>query len=211
MNTVITISLVLGGLFAAFQIYTTMATEKTETQPYKVIRIEKEFEIRYYPEATLAKINSTAKSYRNLGNSGFGTLAKYIFGGNEEKKQIGMTSPVHMEIGDSISTMAFVMPATMRKENLPGPLSGNILLETTAPEYVAAIRFGGFSNNESIEAHKKLLETALKAHGLNYSSNFRYLGYNPPYQVIGRRNEVIVHLNASNFDKALLENVQSKD
>jgi hypothetical protein len=95
------ISLLLLGtltiLFFLFQIYTAMATEKTETQPYKVIKIEKDFEVRYYPATTMAMISSSARNYKELSNSGFKKLAGYIFGGNKEKKQIAMTSPVHKD------------------------------------------------------------------------------------------------------------------
>ena len=96
--------IILIGLFILFQIYTIMSINKTETQAYKVIKVEEKFEIRYYPAATMAMISSTSKSYRDLGSSGFGKLAKYIFGGNSEKKQIAMTSPVHMNINDTKTT-----------------------------------------------------------------------------------------------------------
>ena len=76
-----------------------MSTNKSETQAYKVIKVEKEFEIRFYPSATMAMISSSTKTYKELGSSGFTKLAGYIFGGNKEKKQIAMTSPVHMDIG----------------------------------------------------------------------------------------------------------------
>ncbi len=187
--------IILTGLFAVFQIYTTMATTKTETQDYKVIRVEKLFEIRYYPAAIMAKISSTSKSYRDLGYSGFGKLAKYIFGGNNENKQIAMTSPVHMDIGDSISTMAFVMPSSFNKNNLPKPNNADIVIETSEPEYVAVIKFGGFANTTSINKHKTILENALKDKGLTYYGNFRFLAYNPPFQLFGRINEVIVAIN----------------
>jgi SOUL heme-binding protein len=191
-------ALILAGIF---QIYTTMSTGRTETQPYTVIRSVKLIEIRYYPAATMARISSASKSYRDLGYSGFGKLAKYIFGGNSEQKKIAMTSPVHMDIGDSLSTMAFVMPADYKKENLPKPNDETVVIETSAPEYAAVIEFGGFANNASIEKHKTILEKALKEEGLRYHGNFRYLGYNPPYQLFGRRNEVIVSLDDSNFEK----------
>lgn len=195
MKIFLIITIILIGLFAVIQIYITMSTGNTETQDYKVIRVEKLFEIRYYPAATMAKIFSTSKSYRELGYSGFGKLAKYIFGGNREKKQIAMTSPVHMEMGDSISTMAFVMPSDLKKDDLPKPNNADIVIETSEPEYVAAIRFGGFGTTASINKYKNILENALKHQGLTYYGNFRYLGYNPPYQLFGRRNEIIVTLN----------------
>ena len=58
--------------------------------------------------------------------------------------------------------------------------------------------FGGFANTESINKHKMILENALKEKGISYYGNFRFLGYNPPYQLFGRRNEVIVTINADN-------------
>ncbi len=191
----------LSGILAVFQIYTTMSTGKTETQEYKVIRVEKLFEIRYYPSATFAKISSSAKSFSDLGYSGFGKLAKFIFGGNSGKKQIAMTSPVHMDIGDSISTMAFVMPSGYNKDNLPKPDNAEIAIETSEPEYVAVIRFGGFATSSGIEEHKVILENALKEKGLTYFGHFRFLGYNPPFQLFGRRNEVIISLNPENFNQ----------
>jgi hypothetical protein len=188
-------------LFIAFQIYITMSIFKTETQPYKVIREEKQFEIRYYPAATMAMITSNLKSYSDLGSSGFGKLAKYIFGGNSEKKQIAMTAPVHMDIGDSVSTMSFVMPAKYKLDDLPKPNSGEVVLKTSEAEYVAVIQFGGFSSAAKIEKHRAMLEKALQAKGLAYHGNFRFLGYNPPFQLFGRKNEVIVALDASEFEK----------
>jgi len=182
-------------VFILFQTYTTMASEKSETQPYKVVQIEKDFEIRFYPSTTMATITSSAKTYKELGSSGFSKLAGYIFGGNKEKKQIAMTSPVHMNINDSVSTMSFVMPTEYHKDNLPIPNNSEVKIETTADEYVAAIRFGGFASDKDIKENKEKLESALKAKAISYYGNFRYLGYNPPYQLFGRRNEVIVAIN----------------
>lgn len=199
MKIYIMISIILLGLFGIFQVYTTMSTKKSETQGFNIIRAEKGFEIRYYPSAIMAKISSTSKSYRDLGNSGFSKLAKYIFGGNSENKQIAMTSPVHMDIGDSISTMAFVMPSNYKMGDLPQPNNADIAIETTKPEYLAVIQFGGFANTASIDKHKVILENALKEQGLTYYGNFRYLGYNPPYQLFGRKNEVVVALNEDQF------------
>ncbi|MFM9949367.1 MAG: SOUL family heme-binding protein, partial [Saprospiraceae bacterium] len=128
-------------LFLMFQIYTTMSINKTETQAYKVIRVEENFEIRYYPAAMMAMISSTSKSYRDLGSSGFGKLAKYIFGGNDEKKQIAMTSPVHMDINDTTSTMAFVLPSAYNQSNLPKPNDSSVSIRASEPEFVAVIKF----------------------------------------------------------------------
>jgi hypothetical protein len=193
------ITLIVIGIIALIiviiQIYTSMATNKSESQAYKVIQTEKEFEIRYYPTATMAMITSDVKSYKELGSTGFRKLAGYIFGGNKDQKQIAMTSPVHMNIGDSVSTMSFVMPSGYNKDNLPIPNNSDVTISTSPDEYVAAIQFGGFSSNENIKQQTTMLENALKEKHISYYGNFRYLGYNPPYQLFGRRNEIIVSIN----------------
>lgn len=199
MKTLLIVISIIAVLFIAFQIYTAMSINKTETQAYKVIRVEEKYEVRYYPSAMMAMVFSKSKSYQAIGSSGFGKLAKFIFGGNNENKQIPMTSPVHMEIGDTVSSMAFVMPNSFNKDNLPKPNNSEIAIKTSEAEYVAAIRFGGFANAESIDKYKAILEAALKQSGLAYYGNFRVLGYNPPYQLLNRRNEIIVTLNANNF------------
>ncbi len=184
--------LVIAGLtvtFLSFQLYTSMATE---TQAYKIIRTGKDFEIRFYPRATLATITTLATNYNALGNSGFKKLAGYIFGGNSDKQKIAMTSPVHMHVNDSASTMSFVMPAEFTKDSLPLPNDSTVSIETTADEYVAAIRFGGFATEKRIREYTTKLENALKANAIPYHGFFRLLAYNPPYQLFGRRNEIIV-------------------
>jgi hypothetical protein len=172
-----------------------MATNKTETQVYKVIKVEKEFEIRFYPSITMAAITSSAKTYKELGSSGFRKLAGYIFGDNKENKQIAMTAPVHMNINDSVSSMSFVMPANYTKDNLPLPNNADVIIQTTPDEYVAAITFNGFASQETIKKYTAILEKALQEKKLSYFGNFRFLGYNPPYQLFGRRNEIIVSVH----------------
>jgi hypothetical protein len=195
MKTFLIILSSLAVLFIIFQAYTTMSTNKSEEQPYKVIKTDKDFEIRFYPSVTMATITSSAKSYKELGSSGFNKLAGYIFGGNDAKKQIGMTSPVHMDISDSISSMSFVMPSTYNADNLPKPNDATVNINKTADEYVAATKFSGFASDSDIKSQTETLKNALKAAGISYYGNFRYLGYNPPYQLVGRRNEVIINVN----------------
>jgi SOUL heme-binding protein len=192
MKVAIIITIVVVVLFILFQTYTAMSIQNTETQKYEVVRSEKDFEIRHYPSATMATIASTAKTYKELGSEGFRNLANYIFGGNAEKQQIAMTAPVHMDINDSVSTMSFVMPSKFTSINLPKPNDSKVVIKNTEDEYVAAIQFGGFASEDDIKQYSKKLKKALNENGIPYFGNFRYLGYNPPYQILGRKNEIIV-------------------
>jgi hypothetical protein len=193
MKLFLILILVLLGFFTLFEIY--MATNQSESQKYTVVRTEKDFEIRFYPSVTLASINSSAKSYKELSNVGFQRLAHYIFGGNEGKQKIAMTSPVYMDINDTASSMSFVMPAQFTIENLPKPDDDWVNLKKIPDQYVAAIRFGGYASDEEILTHRKKLESALNKNAISYYGNFQFLGYNAPYQFWGRRNEIIVQVN----------------
>jgi hypothetical protein len=201
MKSVIIVLVVVIIILSIFQVYIVMAGNKTETQTYRVVKVEEKFEIRYYPVATMAMVSTQSSSYKELGNKGFRKLAGFIFGGNNENKSIAMTSPVHMEMGDSVGTMAFVLPKNYSIANLPKPNDTSIVIKTSSAEYVAAIAFGGFANTNKIEEHINILKEILKDKNINHSNNFRYLGYNPPYQLLGRKNEIIVSIDYNEVNK----------
>ena len=179
-------------LTALLILNTAMASGKTEEQKYTVVSSNEEFEIRFYPSATLATVYSTANSYREVSRPGFRTLAGYIFGGNESETQISMTSPVHMNISGDRSSMSFVMPSTYNPDNLPKPDNSKVIIEKSKDEYVAVIKFSGYASDNTIKKQSEKLRKLLIENGIEFSGNFRYLGYNPPYQFINRRNEIIV-------------------
>ena len=174
------------------QSFLIMSSNKTEEQKYSPVRKYRDFEIRFYPSVTVATISSNAKTYRDLSGPGFRQLAGYIFGGNETNTRISMTSPVQMDINDSASTMSFVMPSSYSKSNLPKPNDPDVVIKSTADEYVAVIRFGGYASDKDLKFYSEKLQNLLKENGIRSLGNYRFLGYNPPYQFIGRRNEIIV-------------------
>jgi hypothetical protein len=174
------------------QSFTIMSTNKTEEQKYSIVRKYRDFEIRFYPSATIATVNSDAKTYRDLSGPGFRKLAGYIFGGNEANTKISMTSPVQMDINDSVSSMSFVMPSAYKKDNLPKPNDPDVRIKNTADEHVAVIRFGGYASDKDLKFYSEKLQNLLKENGITSLGNYRFLGYNPPFQFIGRRNEIIV-------------------
>jgi len=193
MKIILIILAILTALLIISQIYFIMAN--TETRAYQIIKTEKIFEIRLYPSATIATISMDAKTYKELSSAGFRKLASFIFGGNQDNKNIAMTTPVYMDINDSLSSMSFVMPANYNKGNLPKPNDSAIIIDTTSEEYVAAIQFSGYANDDEIKTYATKLESALKANEIEYYGNFRFLGYNAPYQFFGRRNEIIVSVH----------------
>lgn len=182
-------------LMVLFQSFTLMSSNKTEEQKYTLILKDNDFEIRFYPSATIATISSDAKTYKELSGTGFRKLAGYIFGGNETNTNIAMTSPVHMNINDSASSMSFVMPSAYTAENLPKPDNSEVTIQKTPDEYVAVIRFGGFASDKELTFYAEKLHNILAEKGITSYGNARFLGYNPPFQLVNRKNEIIVSVN----------------
>jgi hypothetical protein len=194
MKIIIILAIVFLAIIILLQSFTIMATNKTEEQKYSLVRQYRDFEIRFYPSTTIATITSNAKTYKELSGPGFQKLAGYIFGGNETNTKISMTTPVQMDINNTFSTMSFVMPSSFTKESLPKPNDPNVRIMNTADEYVAVIRFGGFASDKDLKFYSEKLQKLLKENGITSSGNYRFLGYNPPFQFIGRRNEIIVEV-----------------
>lgn len=179
-------------VFFGFQAYTTMSTKGTPQQPYSVLRTIGDMEVRRYPEALTASVQRSGTTYKEISSPGFRSLAVYIFGGNEGGKKIAMTAPVHMELGADSSRMSFVMPADLTMDSLPRPNDPNVHLQRVPEEVVAVLRFGGFSKDEKIAAHAAELLQQVSAAGLEPIGPVRFLGYDPPWQLLARRNEVVV-------------------
>jgi hypothetical protein len=89
------------------------------------------------------------------------------------------------------------MPSAYEMEHLPRPKDGGVVIEKSEDEYVAVLKFRGYASDKDIKSHSEELATLLDEKGIRYTGNFRYLGYNPPYQFIGRRNEIIVKVEWS--------------
>lgn len=193
MKTIVITILGILAIFVFVQAYVTQSTNNTEQQEYEVIETDRKFEIRYYPSATMASVDVNG-TYRNSSGSGFQVLAGYIFGSNDEDKKIAMTAPVHMKEGDAGFAMSFVMPSGYDTSNLPTPDNSNIRIHESIPAYTASIRFGGFASDEDIEINKQQLIEYLDEKEISYSGPFTYLGYNPPYQMTNRRNEIMVKI-----------------
>jgi len=186
------ILLLLVAIYFVFQSFIAVNASKTEKQKYRVVLKDAELEIRYYPSATMATIYSKGTNYKGVANNGFRKLAGFIFGGNEEKKGISMTAPVRMNMSDKGSEMSFVMPEKYNESTLPKPNDASIRIHKSAPQYVAVISFSGYATDEKIQSYKHQLEQILAKRNIKITGDYNFLGYNAPYQFIGRTNEVII-------------------
>ncbi len=175
-------------------VYVSKSTAQTEEHKYQVLKEYDKFEIRKYEPALFTSVKLDTKGYKESSNEGFSVLAGYIFGGNQSSQNIAMTAPVHIEKDSTESRMSFVMPADMSLESLPQPKDASVSLHKSAAGYFAALRFGGFAPEEVIQEKIAELQALLQEEGLRTQGGFRYLGYNAPFEVVGRRNEILVEI-----------------
>lgn len=183
----------IGFLMLFIQSYQLMSNNfKTENQKYRVVRKDAQFEIRFYPAATFAKIYSDGTDYKSVANSGFKKLAGYIFGGNEQGKSISMTAPVRMELGSTGSSMSFVMPEKYKEADLPKPKDSSVHIVKSSPQYVAVVSFGGYADDEKIREKRDFLLKLIQKKGIKVAGSYSFLGYNAPFQFWSRKNEVVI-------------------
>lgn len=180
-------------LTAIAQFFISRSTQKTEQHNYEVIKKYDQFEVRKYDPALFSSVKLSKKGYKASASEGFRILAGYIFGNNESNEKIAMTSPVVMEMGDT-TKMKFMVPKGYNLNNLPNPTNSNIVFEKQEEKIIAAIRFDGWADDEKIEKYTTILKNELLKEKISFINKFSFLGYNPPYEVINRRNEIVVEL-----------------
>lgn len=179
--------------FTFIQLYFLRLQRNIETYPYKVKKKYDRFEIRSYEATLFTSVKLSKKGYKNASSQGFSILAGYIFGNNERNEKISMTTPVTMSLEDTM-TMMFMVPKKLNKETLPKPEQSIIEFKEEPAKTLAAIRFSGWANDTKLERYKHDLIAALDAEGIEYSNKFYFFGYNAPYEVFNRKNEVLVEL-----------------
>jgi hypothetical protein len=140
----------------------------------------------------MATVYSSATNYKSVANSGFGKLARFIFGGNKENESIAMTAPVRMNMSEKGAEMSFVMPTKYNESNLPKPNDASIRIHESAPQYAAIISFGGYANDEKITLYKNKILQILSKRNIKVTGDYTFLGYNAPYQMIARTNEIAI-------------------
>ena len=179
--------------FICIQLYFIHLQRNIETYPYVVKKKYQQVEIRSYETTLFTSVRLSTKGYKNSASQGFSILAGYIFGNNERNEKIAMTSPVSMSLEDTM-TMMFMVPKKFNKDMLPKPNQTGIEFKQEPAKILAAITFSGWANDTKIEKYKQDLKAVLDAEGIKYTNQFYFFGYNAPYEVFNRKNEVIVEL-----------------
>ena len=180
-------------LFVISQLFFLNSQRNIETYAFKIIDTYETVEIRQYEASLFTSVEIPSNNYRKTSSKGFSILAGYIFGGNDKKEKIAMTSPVAMSLKDA-TTMMFLVPKKYTRDNLPVPNDSSIEFKDMPEKKVAAISFSGWANDSKIASFKKKLIEVLDSKAIQYTDNFYFLGYNAPMEVFNRKNQIIVEL-----------------
>ena len=160
-----------------------------EEANYEIVKENKNYEIRKYPDRLVIETNSTE------GN-GFRKLFNYISGNNEENEEIKMTVPVTQEIKNGNMTMQFYLPLKFNKNNTPKPSNSEIKILTIEGGYYATIKYSGRSSDKNYLKNKKILEKELKKDNITILGLPIRASYNSPFTLpMLKRNEVMYRVD----------------
>jgi hypothetical protein len=164
----------------------TMAYEEAN---YEIVKENKKYEIRKYPDRLVIETNS-------IRGNGFRKLFNYISGNNEENEEIKMTVPVTQEIKNGNMTMQFYLPSKFNKKNTPKPSNSEIKILIIESGYYAVIKYSGRSSDKNFLKNKDILKNELKQDNLIISSPPIRASYNSPFTLpMLKRNEVMYKVN----------------
>lgn len=179
----------------AFFAWRLTARNAYESAEYTVIESETPFEIREYPDLTMATTNMELESPGD--DKSFMRLFEYISGTNDQQQKVAMTTPVFMEPKgqEQQGQMGFVVPKMVAEHGAPIPSNKKIHIRKRAGGRFAVIRFAGRMNSDSAAQAKARLQKWLNEKELVGEPVAEYAGYDPPWTPGPlRRNEVLIRL-----------------
>ena len=203
MKTTLYIFLAILFLFLVWQFYGSFNNKKYETLSNEIIGSIHSVDFKIYNNYTKASVNNKAYNM-NSASSNFPVLANYIFGGNKDNTKMAMTSPVLYNMSNK-SSFSFIMPKQFEINNLPSPNTDKIFFETVKNQCVAVMEFSGFANEKNCAVKHLELLNILKKNNIAHNNDFMIAVYQPPYQLINRKNEIWIEVNALEVENVLLK------
>jgi len=178
-----------------------IAGRNVEQPPYTSIALDGDFELRDYPELTVAEVTTTGGRQQAV-SAGFGPLAGYIFAKERDGDKIAMTAPVTQtqiageESEDGAWVVRFIMPSEYTLDTLPRPAGSSVRLQTLPARRMAAVKFSGVANDTLIAEQEVRLLDWMTAQGLAPTATPTYAYYNDPFTPgFMIRNEVMMPVN----------------
>ncbi|GFS89121.1 heme-binding protein 1 [Trichonephila clavipes] len=165
-----------------------------ECAPYTVMEKHADYEIRSYPSLTWATTTEEDQLARVARYKAFMRLFEYISGKNDRSQTINMTVPVRMKMtphGEKmIHEMSFMVPAELA-QNPPAPENKLITISKEDPKIYAVRMFSGYVWRQATwDKEAENLKNSVKEDETIDSSEFYQVGYDAPFEIFDRRNEI---------------------
>lgn len=115
----------------------------------------------------------------------------------QSSENIAMTAPVTQQANGRSWNVRFVMPAKYSIETLPKPVNPQVALIELPATRVAAIRFSGLVNQNSLDQQEAKLRAYIAERGLIASNMPQYAFYDAPWTLpFMRRNEIMIEISS---------------
>lgn len=181
-----------------------------ERPQYAIQAKEGDFEVRTYRPYVVAEVVTYGDQDQSV-QAGFRKLAGYIFGGNQGRAKIAMTSPVaQAPHGEKIAmtspvtqaprdagrwTVQFMMPGAYTLSTLPKPDDPAITFRQIPAKSMASMTFSGVANEKAYRDRSTMLRMWAAGHGLQARGETVLAQYDPPWTPwFMRRNEVLIEI-----------------
>lgn len=163
------------------------------------------FDIREYPEAKWTSITvQEVSSLQTAIGTGFQAIFQYISGDNSASEKIEMTAPVRVEVvapqgpycKANVTTSFFLPWSFQNSSSIPVANNTAVFTEDIKELKVAVLVFPGRpKTDEDITDQVAKLGALLDTASIKYNKDvFVYAGYDSPFRVFDRHNEVWLYL-----------------
>lgn len=167
---------------------------------YTVVKqISNDVEVRQYDAGAWVSTNVTDSSYDSAVSKGFMALFAYISGANDGRHKVAMTCPVRVLVtpGDGPFcedhyTISFFVPFAYQ-DAPPQPLSADLFVERSDEATYFVLSYPGRTNEQLMLDRANTLVELLDRLGLAGaydSSTFYTAGYDSPFRLFNRHNEI---------------------
>ena len=185
----VTVAMMVGGMAMAD------TYKGNETPAYTVEQTDGAVEVRLYAPHIAAEVTVPGSRDQAVG-AGFRLLAGYIFGGNDARAKVAMTTPVTQAAAGNAWRVQFMMPTAYTPATLPKPKDGRIRFVTTPPRRMLALRFSGIPTTAVLNARAADLRAWAAARQMTLQDPPQFFYYDGPLTLPwNRRNEVAFGLD----------------
>jgi hypothetical protein len=178
-----------------------------EAPPHAVLVSDGPLELRAVDPYLVARTDVEVTDFDDASTEGFRRLARYIFGGNEGKRDVAMTVPVTAArtSGESIAMtvpvstaragtswrISFMMPSGYTLASLPTPKDERVVFEEVPARMLAVVRFSWLTTQARMDDHTESLRRWVEARGLRAVGDPVVARYDDPFTLPwNRQNEI---------------------